>query len=652
MSGTAYISGVISGLDTDEILSKLEALAKAPVLRLEAQKATLSAQLSAWQTVNSRLLALKEKAAALAAYTGFSAMTAASSNESLVKATASGNPVPGSYSFIVQSLAAAHRVGSQGFANDTSLVGSGTVTITAGTDAPVEIQVEDLTLAGLRDAINHSDAAVDAFIVSDGSAGTPYRLVVTSERTGTAGAMTIEVNLSGGTAPAFSDLQAAADAVISMGGDLTITRGSNVITDLIPGVTLELLGANPSSSVTVSAVSDTASIKQLVADFVTRYNDLISYIETQWNYDSETNQGGTLFGALTLHQIQSDLVSRISNPVSGLSSGLSLLSQVGITLGTNGRLSLNEATLETALKDNLEGVMKLFSRYGEASNADVVFVSATSDTKPSGETGYAVEITQAAAQARVTGGAAQSDPLAADEVLTINGVNISLTTGMTQAEVISAINAKSAQTGVTASATGADGSGSGQYLTLKSVGYGSNTEVTAISDQSNGGAGSSGIGNVLVSESDPGGESSTGTGAAGQDVAGTINGEAAEGSGQVLVSTAGDAEGLRLLIRAAAAGSYGTVDYTEGAGAKVDGLLAFLTEEENGSVKVSQKTLEERIEDLDENITKMNETVAREQERLRRQFNAMEQALATLQSQSTFLSSQLSQIQNNWRTAG
>ncbi len=649
MSGTAYISGLISGLQTDDILAQLETLARVPVLRLEAQKATLSAKLSAWQTMNSQLLSLKEEAAALGVYTAFSTMTAASSNESLVTASVSGSPPPGDYTFTVQSLATTHEVASQGYAELTTLVGDGTVTITVGSEEAVEITANGLTLAGLRDAINASDANVNAFIIDDGSDTTPYRLLITSGSTGTAGEMTIDVSLSGGTAPVFSDLQTATDATLQM-GTLTITRSSNLITDLIPGLTLDLHAADPATPVTVSVVSDTDAIKEMVQNFVTDFNAVIDYIDAQWDYNEETEQSGTLFGEFSLRHIQNDLISRVSNPITGLPSSLSLLSQVGITVGFDGKLSLDETILESALESDLTGVMKLFSRYGEASNADVVFISATGDTVPTEEVGYAVEITQAATQARVTAGVAQTLALAADEVLTINGVNITLTAGMTQSEVVDAINDHSAETGVTASATGSDGTGTGQYLTLKSNGYGDSTEVTAISDQSNATSDTTGIGNVLVTESSPTGESGTGTGEAGVDVAGTINGEAAEGSGQMLESTAGDSKGLTLLIRATSAGSYGTVDYTAGASALLDDMLDFLTESEDGMVKSSQNTLQERIDDIDESITKLEEAIVREQDRLRQQFTVMEEALAKLQTQSNFLSSQLVQMQNNWNT--
>jgi FtsZ-binding cell division protein ZapB len=292
--------------------------------------------------------------------------------------------------------------------------------------------------------------------------------------------------------------------------------------------------------------------------------------------------------------------------------------------------------------------MKLFARYGSPTSTEIKYVSGTSDTKASGEVGYAVQITQVATHSRVTTGVAQADPLAEDEILTINGKTISLTAGMTQAQVISTINARTSETGVTASATDINGSGTGQYLTLTTAGYGSKAQVTALSNKSNGAPGSSGIGNVSVTESSPSGEAATGTGAAGVDVAGTINGAAAVGTGRLLKSTAGDAKGLTLLVQAVTTGDYGSVAYTVGASAMLNAELEFLTEDDNSSIKTSEDTLQKRIDDMTESIEHMNESVTSEQERIKAQFNRMELALSQLQTQSNYLTSQLAQIKNNW----
>jgi flagellar hook-associated protein 2 len=645
MAGTSTISGLVSGLDTAGILAQLKEAASAPITRLQNQQAAAKAKLSAWQDINTRLLAFKTEASSLAFFSNFADKTASSSNEDMVTVSASSSASAGDYSFTVDSLAKTHKINSQGYALDTDLVGTGTVDIAIGDGSAVSITVEEgTTLAGLRDKINRADAGVAAFIVNTGAGDTPYQLVITSKSSGTAGAIDITSTLTGGVTPTFTDLQAAADATISLGNGLTVTRSSNTINDIFPGLTLNLHSADVNETVTVSVSHDTAGVKEKIVSLVDKYNDLVGYLQEQWKYDSDTEETGTLFGEYTLFEIQANLASRFSSSVAGLSSDLSVLSQIGIRMGTDGKLALTESDLEEALVDNPDGVMKLFSRYGTASNSNVGFISGTSDTQPSGPAGYAIAVTQAATHTRLTAGIAQSDILAEDETLTINDIEIQLTAGMTQAQVITAINSKSSQTKVTAAATDINGAGSGQYLTLATTGYGSHVHIETVSSRSNAATISTGFGNTTITEANAAGEAGTGTGAAGLDIAGTINGEAAEGSGQMLKSTAGDSKGLWVKVNAVAPGDYGTLVFTRGVAAALDEQLSFLTDDDNGAIHIEEDSLQAKIDDLDASIKRMQATVDREQARLEAQFVALETSLSTLKSQGTYLESQLAAL--------
>jgi flagellar hook-associated protein 2 len=638
----------------DSILTKLTELARAPIDRLQAKQAALESKLTAWQTANTRLLALKTEAGCLSAASAFRAYAVTSSDEQAVSATASASALAGIYTFTVQQLAAAHQMASQGYADyDTTSVGSGTISIAAGGADPVVINVQDLTLAQLRDAINNSGAGVRAHIVNDGS-GTPYRLLLTSQTMGSDGQMAVSVNLAGGTTPAFTEIQAARDAQITLGegeNALTISSASNTISDLIPGLTIYLHQADAAQPIQLTVAQDTNAVTASINSFVEQYNALIDFIKEQSTYDATSDKTGTLFGEYALQGIQSDLRDILSQVLQGFDTPYALLSQIGLSTNADDKLEVDSTKLAQALAANPEAVMRLFARYGESSDARVSFLTATGDTKASSAAGYAVEITQAATRSRVTAGAAQTTPLAADETLTINGVTIALTAGMTQQQVLDAINARTQDTGVTALATGADGTGTGNYLTLRRAVYGPAT-ITAVSTVSNSGGDSSGIGNVQVMESAPQGESGSGTGELGLNVAGTIGGQAAQGSGQMLTATAGDAKGLRIVVSATAPGSYGTVVFSQGVGGALDGRLAFLTESEYSPVETARTTAQNGIDDIKDEITRLEDLVSRQQERIRQQFQAMEEALGRLQTQSSFLTQQFEQIDANWRGAG
>ena len=239
-------------------------------------------------------------------------------------------------------------------------------------------------------------------------------------------------------------------------------------------------------TITVTVSEDTASVKQAIKDFVDQYNNLIEFADKQFKYDATTKSTGALFSDSDLRGIQADINNKLFSEVDGLDQTITLLSQIGITITSGNKLTIDDTELDEALSQNLGEVKKLFAAVGETTNANISYVSSTSSTQAT-TTGYAVEITATASRARVTAGVAQTDVLLADEELTINGKTIQLTAGMTQAQVIAAINEQTSTTGLTASATDISGQGTGNYLTLTRVGYGSALTISADSDTSNSG---------------------------------------------------------------------------------------------------------------------------------------------------------------------
>lgn len=659
MAGTSSISGVISGMKTDEIISKLMDLEKAPITRMQAKQATLKTQLAAWQDANTRLLALKVKADALMNPGTFTSSSFISSDESMVTGSADKTAAVGTYFLKVLNLAQTHQVSTQGYADiSNSRVGSGSITIQVGSGEAKTITIDSSnnTLAGLRDAINRSNAGVTAAIINDGDSSNPYRLLITSKTSGSVGHITITASLDDGTTPIISTIQSDQDALIRLGeGDtaITVTKPSNTIADLIPGMTLNLKSADPNKTVTINSIRDIESAKKAIRDFVDQYNNLMDFMNAQFSFDTETNTSGTLFSDSSLMSLQSSLRSMISVPLSGTDQSIKLLSQIGITSTSNDMLSINETELDNALSQNIDQVMKLFANTGESSNIAIEYISSSNKTKSSDVNGYKVNITRPATQARITAGVAQSDVLANSELLTINGFSIDLNAGMTQTQVISAINALSAKTGVMASATNADGSGSGNYLTLTSIGYGSAQVITAISSRSNGGTAptndTSGIGVIAVSQSSAAGESGMGTGAAGVDVAGTINGEPATGKGQELTGNSDNPNtaDLKIRVMATVPGDYGTIRYTKGIASSFSGFINSMVDSSTGVVASAQQFIQSQIDSMTSDITDMQARIDIKQQRLEVQFAAMESALSKLQSQGEYLTAQITAMSNS-----
>ena len=653
MSGSLSIGGLISGIDTNTMLDQLYEMAQAPIRRLESRKEGLNRKSAAWSQFEALALTFRGLAVQLATPTGFRLYSARVSAENLASASVGSSAAPGTYTFTVQALEQTHQLAAQGYADtDETSVGTGTVSIAVGGGEAVVVDVADLTLVELRDAINGAGAGVSAAIINDGSATSPYRLVLTSETSGLDGEMGVTVDLAGGTAPTFLEMQAAQDAQIQLGsgaGAVTISSGSNTISGAIPGVTLTLLAADPATPVTLTVSRDTAAVQSRIDEFAAAYNAVVGFFGEQFDFDPETGWAGVLFADYRLEGLQHDLARSVSNAIVGAMGEFTSLSQIGIRVQANGTLVVESATLASALSGSFDDVVGVFAARGATTHDDVTYLTGTSETQPSGAAGWAVEITQAATRSRVTAGVAQTAALAAEETLTINGVNVSLSAGMTQSEVVAAINAAEDQTGMVAAATGADGEGTGNYLTLTRAAYGSAYHVEAVSTVSNqgGGGAASGIGTTMVTDGAPLGESGVGTGAAGLDVAGTIDGEECTGVGRRLRAEAGDPTGLSLLVTGTSAGSYGVVNFTVGAAESAFRVCLSATDTVDGTVARAQDTISDTMDDIDGEIIRLQELIEHEQERLRASFVAMERALAQFESQSQFLTSQMAQMQAN-----
>ncbi len=193
-------TGPESGINYTAILNALEQALSAPITLMQAQETPLNNQLSAWQSIGSDVSALSSSASALGQPSLFQTYTAVSSNASVATATASSSAIPGTYNFTVNQLAQASEIASQGIANtSTTTVGTGTFGITVnGTLTNVSVTSSNDTLSGLAQAINNAGAGVSAAVISDGSSNNPYRLVLTSNTTGTNSAISISNGLTGG----------------------------------------------------------------------------------------------------------------------------------------------------------------------------------------------------------------------------------------------------------------------------------------------------------------------------------------------------------------------------------------------------------------------------------------------------------------------
>lgn len=124
---TQMIGGLISGMDTNNIIQQLMSIEKISVKRLETKKAEYELQLEAYRSINTLLLEYSSSASNLALSSTWNTKSSKTSNESIISTSVLDTAVPGTHTFKVARLATSAKFMSTGFASmDSPIIPQGT----------------------------------------------------------------------------------------------------------------------------------------------------------------------------------------------------------------------------------------------------------------------------------------------------------------------------------------------------------------------------------------------------------------------------------------------------------------------------------------------------------------------------------------------
>jgi flagellar hook-associated protein 2 len=759
-------SGLISGIDASDLISKMLEIERRPAKLLELRQNDYELKISAILSLSSKLSSYKTSLNNLNYQSTFNtksaSVTKSSSGEDLLDVSASNTAAPGNYSIKVNQLAASSKKASDGFVDEnlTAVASTaGSFSFKVGLSGAVTtIGVNSsMTLEGLRDAINTADAGVTASIINDGTGSNPYRLILTADDSGSSntlyvtqndtdldftnkqiesgysytdnsysgtfasagtytgttnktflvevvsegesgtaaykysidggitwlgyngssydssaadntdgGAITTSVaalNIDGsgtnheGVQASFTagstlaagdrfsidvfnpEMQEAKDAVIQI-DNATIVKSTNTITDAIPGITMDLLKADTSSTLTLSVTTISSSAKSNIEEFVESYNDLFEFINEQLSYDSDTGEANPLLGDPTLLEIRRKIGNTISGVIPGLSNAsYTNLSQIGITSDyKTGQLSMDSSVLEKALNSNPDDVAKLFIGIGEPTNYAISYEKKTSATQAGN---YGISISSAPEQAELSGdNDLSSTGLSADETLIFKysdnhtGANasttafsVTLSAGLTIGSIVTTLNSTFATRDVALSASKtSDGK-----LKITSDEYGEDMWFTVTTDQ---GAGSGQIWSASGSYEDDG-----------VDIAGSINNHVAKGKGNILTAVAGfPEEGLSISTTSNQTGGFGAIRVSRGIADILPSILDSYVNSETGVLKSKESSLQNSIDDIADRIERMEQRISEKEESLQAEFARLEVLLSKYDTMAQYLSNNLTSL--------
>lgn len=364
-----------SGIDVRSLAQSLVDAERAPRQALiERDLQRSEAQISGYAALKFSLSELRTAFQGLNDRSDFSSLTVSNSQSAAVTVRASAEAESGSFGIEVTALAQPQRNASNGFATVDTAINAGEgfdLAFDRGADVQLITVTED-TPQGVVDAINASDTGLSAQLIDTGAETDPWRIVVQGA-SGAAESFTLEASpalaaLDFGAQGSGSMLQAAANASLSVNG-LEVTRGSNSIDDLLPGVTLELRGLTEGEAV-ASLNRDVAGLRERVEALVVAYNDFEEVIAVLGDRGSEVEEfGGALAGEGMLNRIRSQVRGFIVNDSSTAGDSIRAGRDVGLSFDREGVLTLDTSRLDAALAGHFAEVVAMFS--GNTDNQSV-----------------------------------------------------------------------------------------------------------------------------------------------------------------------------------------------------------------------------------------------------------------------------------------
>ena len=347
-ASATYFTGVSTyASDLQQVITRAVSIASMPLTLMQNQLQSLNNQQSALSGLDSTFTALQNAIAGIGTALGPSSYSATSSS-SAVSASVSSAALEGSYAVDVTSLGSYSTSVSDPSLPAVADPNSSSISTASSYTLTVNGKTTTITPAGsslmdLAQAINSASAGVQASIVNTGSS---YSLIVRS--TNLAGD---SIQLNDGSQDLLDTLTTGAPAtydISGLGGATQPIDSSSRTVTLAPGVTINLLQQTATGQpATVTVSRDTSGAASAISSFVDAYNAAVDALNQQVG-----QSGGALSGESTISDLRNAM--RQITQYSGTSGGVTLLSQMGISMDDTGKLTFDASQFGSASANDLQ----------------------------------------------------------------------------------------------------------------------------------------------------------------------------------------------------------------------------------------------------------------------------------------------------------
>ena len=360
MAGMRINTG--SGIDP-KMVDQLVEMERLPIKTIEEHKKVVVEEKKVFTELKTMISTLGSTLNTMRTKTDFFKLKLDSSEPDIIDGTVDNAAPVGSYEVEVKQIAKTHKLLTESFPdkNETP-VGFGYVTIELddGQSFDVDIDPDHATLQDVATEINAANAGAKAIVVNtkenlESSGEENFRLLVISEKSGKQASVYIDPDT---TYLEFKE-QVKGQNLHMLFEDVPVYNDTNKLTELIPGMVLNVKKAAPGTKVVIKVDYDVDKTMENVQKFVESYNKVNEFVDKQFKFDPEANKAGPLSKDNSLRTLRRTLQQALQVRVP--KGKFQTLADVGISTDPkNGNLKFDEAKMKQSLAEDYVGVSKLF----------------------------------------------------------------------------------------------------------------------------------------------------------------------------------------------------------------------------------------------------------------------------------------------------
>jgi flagellar hook-associated protein 2 len=242
----------------------------------------------------------------------------------------------------------------------TGVVGTGgNQGISAQDQAVITIEADD-TLDTLVTKIKDANIGVSAGVFNDGSAFNPFRLSLTSGKSGTTGSFIID---DGNLDLGLTISTEAKDALLQVGStpatSFLIGSSTNQFDNVASGVSVTTSEVGTSAA-NVDITRDHSKSRDAIKTLVSAYNSYINTTDQLTKFDADPKKRGILQGQGIVLRVSTRLSNLINKPYFGTNDAIQSLSNLGVRTTDGGKLEFDESVFNDVVEATPDAVQTFF----------------------------------------------------------------------------------------------------------------------------------------------------------------------------------------------------------------------------------------------------------------------------------------------------